>query len=171
MKRKLTLWIIYAMIAIAVIITLPQIVHSQDMIAQGMMGRGMMGGDGRIIHQLFANHHLIDRKIEEIPGGISAVTTSKNPQIAALIKTHVQKMYQRIENHQVIPMMMMSSTVPTMAENAENYDRKWEITAQGIVVTETSNDPNMVKIIRDHAQEINEFIRQGTANMGGMMNN
>lgn len=177
MKRKLTLGIMCFIMTITIIFAIPKMVNSQNLITQGIMGGGMrgggmMGGDMRTIHQLFANHNLIDRKVEEIPGGIRAITESENPQIAALIKTHVAKMYQRMDNNQGIPMMMMSSTLPTMAENSDRYNRELKITSKGIVVTETSNDPDMISVIRDHAQEINQFVKEGMPNMGGgMMNN
>ena len=126
-----------------------------------MRGGGMRGGDGRIIHQLFANHDQIHRTVEEIPDGIRAVTESDNPQVAALIKEHVPRMYQRIENGQGIPMIMMSSTLPIMAQNPELYQRQLEFTSQGIMVTETSNNADMVDLIREHAHEVTEFVEVG----------
>jgi hypothetical protein len=96
------------------------------------------------------------------------VTESDNPQVSALIQSHVPKMYQRINDGQGIPMMMMSSTLPAMAQNADRYQRHLQLTLKGIVVTETSDDPDMVAVICEHAREVNRFVAEG---MPAMMNN
>ncbi len=101
------------------------------------------------------------RTVEEIPGGIRAVTESDSPQVTALIQSHVPTMYRRIQNRQGIPIIMMSSTLPAMAQNPNRYHRQLQITSKGIVVTETSNDPEMVAIIREHAREVDRFVAEG----------
>jgi hypothetical protein len=176
MNRKSILWVICFIMTLAFVFAIPKMVNSKDttLITQGMMGggmrgRGMMGGDIGIIHQLFANHNQVHRTVEEIPGGVRAVTESDNPQVAALIKEHVPTMYQRIENRQGIPMIMMSSTLPVMAQNPNLYHRQLEMTSKGIVVTETSNDPDMVVVIREHAREVTGFVEVGMPGVGGGM--
>lgn len=89
---------------------------------QGMMGRGMMehmpdwmmSGGGKMdsemmrdmgpIHDLLM-HQKIQRNVEEIPNGIRAVTTSADPEIAKLIRTHVSQMKSRIEDGRPIRVM------------------------------------------------------------------
>lgn len=66
----------------------------------------------RVYYQLFANHDQIRRTVAEILGGIRSITESDNPQVAALIKEHVPRMYQRIENGQGIPMIMIEFHPP-----------------------------------------------------------
>lgn len=170
MKRKSALWIVVFVLALGLVLLVPKLVTShQTKVAQGMMGGGMMGGgDMGTIRQLFANHDQVHRTVKEIPGGIRAVTESDNPQISALIQSHVPSMYQRINNRQGIPMIMMSFTLPAMAQNADQYQRHFQLTPKGIVVTETSNDPEMVAVIREHAREVDRFVAEG---MPAMMNN
>jgi hypothetical protein len=175
MKRKSVLWIVEFVLALGFVLLIPKLVTSyQTQVAQGMMSGGMMrvgmmgGGDMGTIRQLFANHNQVHRTIKEIPGGIHAVTESDNPQVSALIQSHVPRMYQRINDGQGIPMIMMSSTLPVMAQNADRYQRHLQLTRKGIVVTETSNDPDMVAVIREHAREVNRFVAEG---MPAMMNN
>ncbi|MBF2078129.1 MAG: hypothetical protein IGR76_06305 [Synechococcales cyanobacterium T60_A2020_003] len=121
--------------------------------------------DMQVIHQLFVNHDSIQRTVEEIPGGIRAVTESDDPQIAALIQEHVTEMYDRIDEGQGFT--MMSPTLPEMFVNAEHYDRQVELTPNGVAITETSEDPEIVALIREHGQEVNEFVAEG---MVAMMN-
>jgi len=70
----------------------------------GMMGPGMMGmaGDSatmdqlRVIHTLFVKHNRIKRTVTKLPNGIRTVTESDDPDIAALLKTHVADMMKRV---------------------------------------------------------------------------
>ena len=65
----------------------------------------------------------------------------------------------------------MSRSVPAMFAHSTTYRRKLEATAKGVAVTETADDhPAMVTVIREHAREINGFVREGMpAMMRGMM--
>jgi hypothetical protein len=122
-------------------------------------------GDIQVIHQLFINHDAIQRTVEEVPGGIRAVTESDDPQVAALIQEHVTEMYDRIEEGRELT--LMSPTLPEMFANADQYDRQIELTPNGVAITETSEDPEIVALIREHGQEVNEFVAEG---MVAMMN-
>jgi hypothetical protein len=174
MKRQSVLWIVLFVLTLGVMFLVPKLVTSQQtpiaqsMMEGDMMGGGMMNGEMGIIHQLFVNHSQIHRTVTEIPDGIRSVTESDNPQIAALIQAHVPTMFQRIETGQSMPMMGMSSTLPMMLRNADRYERKFDMTAKGLKVTETSNDPKMVAAIREHAHEVTRFVAKG---MPAMMDN
>lgn len=135
----------------------------------GMMGNHGMGHgkEAQIIHQLFAYHNQIHRTVEDIPGGIRAITESDNPDVANLLQTHVSAMYDRINKMQSIPMIGMSATLSTMVQAADQYQRQFRTTDKGIEITETSNNPEIVAVIRDHAQEVTQFAEQG---MPAMMN-
>lgn len=64
----------------------------------------------------------------------------------------------------------MSSSLPTLFHNSTSYRRQLTFTAKGVVVTETSTDPRLTNAIRDHAQEVSGFVRDGMpAMMRGMM--
>jgi hypothetical protein len=154
MSCKLWLWL--SLLTLIVVLLVPQIV-------QGQMGHSSMGHgrDAQDIHQLFVYHEQIHRTVEEIPDGIRAVTESDNPEVATLIQTHVSRMYDRIATGQSIPMIGMSSTLSTMAQSENQYERQLQITSKGIEVIETSDDPELVAVIREHAQEVTQFAAQG----------
>jgi hypothetical protein len=171
MRRQFVFWIVLFILTLGLILVTPLLVNSREiLIAQGMMHDGMMGGGGdmNIIHQLFTNRGQIHRTVREIPHGIQAVTESDNPNVTALIQSHVPKMYQRIDNGQTFPMIRMVATLPTMFSNANRYQRQYELTSKGIIVTETSGDRDMVDVIREHAREVTGFVEKG---MPAMMEN
>jgi hypothetical protein len=140
------------------------------MCGDGMMGPGMMGDDGQdmqIVHQLFAYHDQIRRSVETVPGGVKTVTESDNPEIAALIQQHVASMHQRLEAGRWFA--MMSQTLPTLFQNADHYQRQSQLTDNGVEVTKTSDDSTLAETLREHAQEVTQYVENGMPGMGGGM--
>jgi hypothetical protein len=134
-----------------------------------MMAPANMRGPMRTGMELFERHGLMRRTVTEIPGGVHDVTESDDPATASLIQRHVAQMYDRVEHNQPFP-YTMSRSVPAMFANSTRYRRKLVILPKGVAVTETSDDPEMVAIIRVHAQELNDFVKNGMpAMMRGMM--
>lgn len=125
-----------------------------------MMGSGNMAGPMRTGMELFMRHTQLRRTVTQLPNGIHAVTEPDDPQTAAIIQAHVSEMYQRLDENRAFP-YPMSRSVPAMFAHSTDYERKVEATPKGVAVTETSNDPAMVAVIRAHAQELNGFAREG----------
>jgi hypothetical protein len=139
----------------------------------GMMGggAGMMGaatsGDMSTYMDMFSQHTRIHRTVEEIPGGIRTTTESDDPSLASQIQAHVSAMYTHLEQGQEV--MCMSPTLPTLFGNASGYHRRLTITSNGVSVTETSEDPHLEQMIREHAKEVTGFVQEGMpAKMRGM---
>ncbi|WP_036488772.1 hypothetical protein [Myxosarcina sp. GI1] len=184
MKRQFVLGIVLFFFTLGLVLVVPRLATSQetqvamcggDMMGGGMMNDrmmrdGMMGGnreDMQIVHRLFANHDQIRRTVEEIPGGVRTLTESDNPQITALIQAHVQSMHQRVDEGRWFA--MMSRTLPTMFRNADRYQRQNKNTSKGISVTKTSDDPDLVAVLREHSREVSGFVEGGMPCMGGGM--
>lgn len=115
-----------------------------------MMSDGMMDGpmmlDMRVIHHLFTNHAKIRREVDAAADGIRSRTTSTDPQLAALIRTHAQAMRGRIEDNRPI-----RHGDPLFREIFERHTAiTIEITdlPDGVQVTEASTDPQVQPLIR-----------------------
>lgn len=128
----------------------------------GMMGGGMgdMMGPMRTGMQLFRHHAEIHRKVTVLPNGIHAATESDNAQVVALIQEHVAAMYERIEQNRPFA-YPMSRTVPILFKDTGRYSRQLQMTAKGVMVTETAADADMIKLIQAHAREITGFVVEG----------
>ena len=138
----------------------------------GTMMGGMMGGasaaDTSPFMDLFARHTEIRRTVEEIHGGVRTVTESDAPELVAQLQGHVASMYEHLERSNEVT--CMSKTLPTLFRNAGGYRRRLTTTPKGVVVTETSSEPRLARIIREHAHEVTGFVREGMpAMMQGMM--
>lgn len=130
------------------------------------MRRGMGPGPSEhheTIHQLMADHKAITREIKEVPHGIQTVTTSKDPAVAKKIVEHTYQMKERLESGQPIRMFD-----PLFQEIFKHHDRiamKIEEIEGGVRVTETSTDPKVTALIRQHAKVVSEFTAEGMSRM------
>jgi hypothetical protein len=137
----------------------------------GMGGMGMGGGmggmgmrrDGPTIHSLLADHEKVKRTVEEIPDGIRSVTTSDEPEVAALIRKHVWQMKDRLERGE--PIRMMDPLFREVFAHHDKIRMAIEDVPGGVRVTETSDDPQVVLLIRQHARTVNEFVESGMRRM------
>ncbi len=113
-----------------------------------------------VFHELLARHDAIDRKVQDIPGGVRTLTTSKDPQIAALIQLHVRQMAARYDAG-----MPVRNWDPLFTELLKHYDKvalTIEDVPDGLRVTETSEDPQVTLLIRQHAHRgVSEFVERG----------
>ncbi|MCF3948878.1 hypothetical protein [Acidiphilium iwatense] len=138
---------------------------------QDMMSRGNMMGPMKLGMELFERHAEIQRATEYLPNGIIDATVSSNPKTAGIIQAHVIEMYRRLAENRPFN-YMMSPSATAMLQNPTKYRRSYRLLPTGIEVTETSDDPEMVKVIYAHAKELDRFAKDGMpAMMRGMMGN
>lgn len=138
----------------------------------GTSGGGMMGAattaDMSGYMDLFNHHTQIQRTVEEVPGGVRTSTESDDPALAARLQAHVSAMYGHLQRGQEV--RCMSNSLPLLFRRASGYQRQLATTAKGLVVTETSNEPQLTEAIRKHAREVSGFVQEGMpAMMQGMM--
>lgn len=136
----------------------------------GEMPSWMMSGDGmmdgamrehtRVIRQLLRRHDEIEREVQDIATGIRSRTTSADPELADLLLTHVQQMKDRVERGNTIRRMD-----PVFREIFEHHTQvEMDVTplAHGVLVVETSDDPQVELLIRQHAHRaVSEFVAEG----------
>lgn len=147
------------------------------MMKDGMMGDGMMSEDMRkammsegmgpemmddmmTIHELLVQHEKINRTVEDLENGVKTRTTSQDPEVAASIRKHVRQMKERMEAGK--PIRQMDPLFKELFEHADKIELQIEDIDDGVIVTETSKDPQVVKLIRQHARRaVNEFAAHG----------
>lgn len=129
-----------------------------------MMDRGPMDAqmrqDMRVIHGLLVNHEKIRRQVDDIPDGIRSVSVSEDSAVAELIRTHVRQMKARIERGD--PIRQMDPLFREIFEHHEAISMAIEQVRGGVRVTETSPDPRVELLIRQHAHRaVSEFVAAG----------
>ena len=139
-----------------------------SMMQDGMMREGMMSGgmgpemmeDMQPIRQMLMNHEQIERRVENLPNGVKTWTTSKDPEIAAAIQKHVRQMHERLKERK--PIRQMDPLFRELFKHADKIDMQIEDIENGVLVVETSADPQVVKLIQQHAHRaVSEFAEQG----------
>lgn len=136
--------------------------------AQPGMG-GATGMDMRAYMNMFMRHQELRRSVEEIPGGVRTTTESDSADLVAELQAHVSSMYTHLDQGSEVT--CMSSSLPTLFRRAADYQRQITLTPSGVVVVETSSDPELTNAIREHAREVTGFVIEGMPAMmgGGMM--
>lgn len=129
------------------------------MSGEGMMGSGMMA-NMRSIRGLLTSHDKINRRVEDIPNGVRTVTTSNDPAVAELIRAHVRQMKARYGRGQ--PIRPMDPVFRELFKNRHKASLEYQDIPGGIRVTHTSNDPQVVLLIRQHARRfVSEAAKEG----------
>jgi hypothetical protein len=127
--------------------------------------RPVAGGTGMrqvmaVFHQLLTDHARIKRDVRDVPGGVVTVTTSDDPAVATLIRTHVAQMKERVERGQ--PVRRWDPLFVELFRRADQIVMKVEDVPGGVRVTETSDDPQVTLLIRQHARRgVSEFVARG----------
>lgn len=132
-----------------------------DWMLSGQMRMDLtMMRDMHVIHGLLAEHEKIRRRVEDIPNGVRTTTTSDDPEVAARIRTHVYQMKDRVEDGRAI--RHMDPVFREIFENHEKIEIQIEEIPGGVRVVETSRDPQVVLLIRQHARRaVSEFVDSG----------
>ena len=131
----------------------------QEAMMSGKMDESMMD-NMRNIHQLLTNHEKIQRRVENLENGVKTWTESTDPAIVPAIQTHVRQMKARVENNR--PIRQMDPLFREIFEHANEIEMQIENTEKGVYVLETSDNPQVVKLIQQHANRaVSEFVEQG----------
>lgn len=130
------------------------------MMSRGMPMDGEMMRDMRVIRGLLQSHDRIRREVELRPDGVRTVTTSDDPELASLIRRHVRQMKARVEEGR--PIRQMDPVFREIFRHHEAIEMVIEDVPGGVVVVETSDDPEVVKLIQQHAlRAVSEFVEDG----------
>lgn len=115
--------------------------------------------DREIFHYLIDHREEITRQVKEIPGGVETVTESQNPAVMAKIRTHVGRMKARLEEGR--PIRRRDPLFAEIFRHADRITMRVEDTPHGVRVVETSDDPWVTRLIREHARVIDRFVAHG----------
>ncbi len=127
----------------------------------GQAGRGMRADEHEAIWSLLDYHESVTRSIENLPDGVKTTTTTSRPELVPALRTHVQQMARRLEEGR--PVRIWDPVFRDVFEHAAEIEVEMTEIDGGIMVTQTTDNPAVVPVIRAHAQKVAEFARQGHA--------
>jgi intracellular sulfur oxidation DsrE/DsrF family protein len=117
--------------------------------------------DHEVFQFLLANHQKIRRTVKDLKNGVETLTESDEPAIASKIQEHVEWMTHRIRETQ--PIRMRDPLFAEIFQHTQQIQMEHTATAKGIKVTETSDDPYVVRLIQAHAKVVSGFVERGHA--------
>ena len=129
----------------------------------GQMQRGPNNPDYQADRDLF--HFLLDRgasvkrTVNQLENGVETLTESEEPDVTAAIKKHVRSMKKRLEEGR--PIHMRDPLFAALFDHADKIELRFEETEKGAKVTEISADPEVVALIKAHADVVSLFVANG----------
>ncbi|MCB1127443.1 MAG: hypothetical protein KDM81_13190 [Verrucomicrobiae bacterium] len=130
------------------------------LLAPGPAGaQGMSAEERSSIHTLLNGHAELTREVRLTPEGYVAITETDNPALAKVLQEHVGQMEQRLGSGR-----MVRRWDPAFAEFIPHYpdiNHRIEKTAKGLKVTVTGRTPEAVKVARNHARVVSDFVKTG----------
>lgn len=115
--------------------------------------------DHRVFFYLIEHRESIHRTVTNLPNGVETVTESDDPNVASMIQTHVEAMYDRMENEN--PIRMRDPIFRAIFANATKINLEIEHTESGVRVIETSDDAYAAKLVQEHAKVVSLWIKNG----------
>ena len=116
-------------------------------------------------------HHFdeIYREVENLPDGIRTVTGSRNPMVMQALVSHVSGMIARVEDGRDPQVFIQSPTLDIFFERTGAIRTEIELTDEAIIVTQKSDDPELVAALQVHAAEVTAMADRGMAAVHEMM--
>ncbi len=115
--------------------------------------------DQEVFHTLLRYHDQIQREVTNLPNGIRSLTTSNNPEIVNLLHDHVPAMHRRLEEN--FGLRFWDPAFPEIFAQREKVRMEVTLVPTGVLVEETSEDPNVVKLIQAHGMIVSLFVQKG----------
>lgn len=132
-----------------------------EIIMPGLKGENATLEESEELAIMFQNFDKITRKVENLPNGIRTVTHSSDEAVMAKLVSHVVGMIGRVENLDDPKIFIQSPTLDIFFMRGDKIKFEIDVTDNGIIVTQTSNDPELVDALQTHAAEVSDMADRG----------
>lgn len=127
----------------------------------GLRGLDATPEESAELMALFRNFPALTREVTLLDDGIRAETSSDIPELAAILVSHVAGMLQRVEEGRDPQVFIQSPTLDILFERRATISTEVETTETGVIVTQTSTDPEVVAALQTHAAEVSDMAARG----------
>lgn len=135
----------------------------------GLKGANASDAESAELAVMFRNFNTLSRSVTELPDGIRTVTKSSDPVVMENLVSHVTGMIGRVENLDDPKIIIQSPTLDIFFVRGKGIKSDINVTEDGIVVTQTSDDPEVVKALQIHAGEVSAMAERGMQAVHEMM--
>lgn len=127
----------------------------------GLRGENATPEESAELAVMFRNFKTITRDVTNLPNGIRTVTRSSNEEVMNQLVSHVFGMIDRVENKDDPKIIIQSRTLDIFFQRGDKIESEIELTDEGIVVTQTSQDTELVAALQEHAAEVTDMADRG----------
>lgn len=127
----------------------------------GLRGANASPEESAELAVMFRNFQSLSREVEELPDGIRTVTRSSDEAVMNALISHVVGMIGRVEQGDDPQIMIQSPTLDIFFLRGDAIATEIEVTDEGIVVVQTSDDPEVVTALQVHAAEVSDMAARG----------
>jgi len=136
--------------------------HGHDEVNMpGLQGENANPFESEELAVLFRNFETITREVTNLPNGIRTVTRSSDADVMDTLVSHVHGMINRVEQGDDPKIIIQSPTLSTFFEFADDIESFIDLTDDGIVVVQTSDNLELVAAMHKHAAEVSELADRG----------
>lgn len=135
----------------------------------GLQGLNATPEESAELAAMFRNFDKLSRTVENLPNGIRTITTASDPELMDVLVSHVTGMIGRVEAGDDPQIFIQSPTLDIFFARGDRIDTDIEVTDAGIVVVQTSDDPEVVTALHTHAAEVSDMAQRGMAAVHEMM--
>ena len=140
-----------------------------EAIMPGLQGVNATPEESAELAAMFRNFQTFSRDVIDLPNGIRTVTRSSDVAVMDALVSHVVGMIGRVENGDDPQIMIQSPTLDIFFLRGDTIVTDIEVTDVGIVVVQTSDDPEMVTALQVHAAEVSNMADRGMQAVHEMM--
>ena len=140
-----------------------------EMNMPGLRGRDATDEESAELGVMFRNFESITRTVTNLPNGITTVTHSDDTEVMNVLVSHVSGMINRVEEGRDPQIIIQSATLDILFERRDRIVTDIDVTDDGIVVTQTSDDPEVVTALQTHAGEVSAMADRGMQAVHEMM--
>lgn len=135
----------------------------------GLRGENATDRESEELAVMFRNFETMTREVTNLPNGIRTVTGSTDEDVMAALSSHVVGMIDRVNEGNDPKIFIQSPTLDLLFQRGEKIETQIEMTDAGIVVTQTSDDPEIVATLQTHAAEVTAMADRGMQAVHEMM--
>ena len=110
---------------------------------------------------LFQEHRYITRDVKNIEKGIVTTTLSDDPKVAESLINHVAEIITRVEQGDNPEVPIQSPTLSILFEHRDSFETDIEIVENGVSVTQTSANGDVVVALQKHVGEVSDLAERG----------
>ena len=136
--------------------------HQHDEVNMPMLnGKNTTQDEVAHMRTLFQQHPSIIRDVKNIENGIVTTTLSDDPKVADALINHVAEMITRVEQGDNPEVPIQSPTLSILFEQGDSIETEIEIVENGVIVTQTSDNGDVVAALQKHAGEVSDLATRG----------